>query len=236
MTSTGSNSFRPGKALTLQVAVALVTVLSLATWQVSRGLEKTALTDAYRERLGAAPVDTSVYTESTPDFTRLSLMGRYDPGRSFLVSSFPAAARGFEVVSVFVTREGPFLVNRGWQTGTPADADVETPTGHATLVGVVWPTTPLSPGIRRETWSGEWPKTIRAIDPSRMAEATGAAPREIRLEAGGPGVLRAASLAWSYAPGQHWSYAVQWLLIGAAVGIGYVVIGRRRGRRADAGG
>lgn len=222
--------------MTLQVAAALVTVMALATWQVTRALEKTALTDAYRERLQAEPLHTSTYTDSTPDFTRLALSGRYDPGRSFLVSEFPAAARSFEVVSLFVTREGSFLVNRGRQNGSPADAEVETPAGQVSLVGVAWPVTPLSPGIRREAWSADWPKTVRAVDPARMAEATGARSREIRLEAGGPGVLRAASLAWTYTPGRHWSYAVQWLLIGCAVGAGYVAIGRRRGRQADSNG
>ena len=236
MRASGSRTFRPGKALTLQVAAALVTVIALATWQATRALEKTALTDAYRDRLRAEPMDASMYTDSTPDFTRLSLSGRYDPGRSFLVSEFPAAARSFEVVSVFVTREGAFLVNRGRQSGSPADAEVETPTGHVSLVGVAWPATPLSPGVRREAWGADWPKTVRAVDAARMAEATGARPREIRLEAGGPGVLRAASLAWTYTPGRHWSYAVQWLLIGCAVGAGYVAIGRRRGRQANSDG
>lgn len=235
MTSAGSKNFRPGRALTLQVAAALVTVIALAAWQTTRALEKTALTDAYRERLRAEPVDASMYTDATPDFTRLALSGRYDPGRSFLVSEYPKAARGFEVVTVFVTREGSFLVNRGRQSGSPADAGVETPAGHVALVGVAWPPTPLPPGIRREAWNADWPKTVRAVDAERMAAATGARPREIRLEAGGPGVLRAASLAWTYTPGRHWSYAVQWLLIGCAVGVGYVVIGRHRGRRDSDG-
>jgi len=221
--------------LTLQVAAALVTVAALATWQVSRALEKTVLTDAYRERLEARPIDTSEYGDDTPDFTRLSLSGRYDPARSFLVSEFPGATRGYQVVSVLHTRDGSFLVNRGWRPGSP-DTEVEAPGGRVTLVGLAWPGTQLSPGLRRAAWSAEWPKTIRAIDPARMAEATGAHPREIRLEPGAPGVFRPASLAWSYSPGRHWSYAVQWLLIGCAVGIGYVLIGRRRGRRADSDG
>ena len=65
-----------------------------------------------------------------------------------------------------------------------------------------------------------------------MAEATDAHPREIRLEAGAEGVFRPASLRWDYSPGTHWSYAVQWLLIGTAVAVGYYLIGRRRGAAA----
>ena len=66
-----------------------------------------------------------------------------------------------------------------------------------------------------------------------MAAAAGAHPREIRLERGSAGVSSPASLAWDYSPGTHWGYTAQWLLIGAAVVAGYVVIGLRRGRNRD---
>ena len=225
--------FRPGRALTLQVVVALVTTMALSTWQISRALEKTTLSNAYEVRLRAEPVDGSQYSAETPDFTRLALTGLYDPERMFLVSGQPRA-RGFNVVSVLTTDSGAFLVNRGWTLRSPTQSAPETPTGRVSLVGVVWPDTATLPGIREETWPAGWPKAARAVNAERMARVVGANPREIRLEAGGTGVFRAAPVDWDYSPGQHWSYAVQWLLIGAAVGVGYVLIGRRRGREARA--
>ncbi len=223
--------FRPGRALTLQVTAALVATVGLATWQITRALDKMALADARDVRLQAEPVDAVRYAPQTPDFTRLALKGHYDPERLFFVAQRPQA-RGFEVVSVLKTNAGSFLVNRGWTLRSPSQAVPRTPTGMVSVVGVVWPTTPVSDALRQEVWAEGWPKTARVLNPERMAEATGAHVREIRLESGGAGVFRAASLVWDYEPGMHWSYAVQWLLIGSGIGIGYVLIGRRRGREA----
>jgi len=66
-----------------------------------------------------------------------------------------------------------------------------------------------------QLWAGE----VREIGGSRY-----------RFERGSDGVSRPASLAWDYSAGTHWGYTAQWLLIGAAVVGGYVVIGLRRGR------
>ena len=225
--------FRPGRALTLQVAAALVTTVGLATWQITRALEKTSLADAHEARLEADPVDASRYSTEMPDFTRLALTGRYDAVHSFLVAEQPRA-RGFDVVTVLTTEAGSFLVNRGWMLRRGAAP--ETPDGSVSVVGVVWPTAPLTAAFREESWPEDWPKRVRVMNPGRMAKATGAHAREMRLEAGGAGVFRAASLAWDFDAGQHWSYAVQWLLIGLGVGIGYVLIGRRKGGQAASDG
>lgn len=225
------SNFLPGRALTLQVAAALVTTVGLATWQVTRALEKTALADEYARRLEAPPVDAADYSAETPDFTRLALTGRYDPAQSFLVAERPRT-RGVDVISVLITDQGRFLVNRGWTLRLPSASSPETPSERVSVVGVVWPPTPVSAALRDEAWAEGWPKRVRVANPERMAEATGAHAREIRLESGGAGVFRAAALGWDHAPGKHWSYAVQWLLIGSAVAVGFVVIGRRRGRES----
>lgn len=222
----GRRPFRPGRALTLQVAAALVTTVGLATWQITRALEKTSLAHTHEARLEGDPVDGSRYSAEMPDFTRLALTGRYDAAHTFLVAEQPRA-RGFDVVTVLTTDAGGFLVNRGWTLRRGSAP--ETPDGPVSVVGVVWPTTPLAAALGEEAWPEAWPKRVRAMNPGRMAEATGAHAREIRLEAGGSGVFRAASLAWDFDAGQHWSYAVQWLLIGLVVGMGYVLIGRRKG-------
>ncbi|MDE0193576.1 MAG: hypothetical protein OXQ90_19670, partial [Gammaproteobacteria bacterium] len=170
-------------------------------------------------------------TADTPDFTRLALTGRYDTERLFLVAQRPQA-RGFDVVSVLTTDGGGFLVNRGWTLRSPSAPVPETPNETVSVVGVVWPATPVPGALRQEAWTEGWPKTARVVNLERMAEATGAHAREVRLESGSAGVFRAAPLAWDYEPGTHWSYAVQWLLIGTGIGVGYVFIGRRRGREA----
>ena len=230
-----SATFRPGWALTWQAAAALATAIALAGWQFSRAVEKTALRDARLQTLRAEPISAAAFAPGMADFTRLSLTGRYDAERQFFVVNRPGGR--LQVVAPFVTADGVFLVNRGWvsPSGNGAAPAVETPSGQATLVGVVWPTKPLSPMLAQAPWPEGWPKQVRMLDPMRMAAAIGrdhanVHAGEIRLEPDGAGVFQAASLAWDYSPGTHWGYAAQWLLIGAAVGVGYVVIGKRRAR------
>ena len=215
--------FRPGKALTAQVLAALVVVLSLAVWQFARGLEKTALVNEHAERLGAAPVQSTALRSDSPDFLRVSLVGEYDPESHFFVGARPAG--GVEAWSVLHTSHRAFLVNRGWLASPAAP-----PPGQVSVVGVLWPSTPVTVYASQQAWPEDWPKQVRWADPVRMAAAAGAHPREIRLERGSAGVSRPASLAWDYSPGMHWGYTAQWLLIGTAVIAGYVVIGLRRGR------
>ncbi len=217
-------AFRPGLALTAQAGAALIVVLVLAAWQFSRALEKSALEDLRVERLRGEPIEAAAYAFETGDFTRLRLAGRYDPDRQFLVTNRPGGPA--TVFAALRNEDGVFLVNRGL-----AVEPVEAPPSEAvSVVGVVWPVVPATPLAEREQWPEEWPKRVRGLHIERMAAALDAEPREVRLEHGAAGVLRAAPLAWDYSTGTHWSYTAQWLLIGAVVVGGYVVIGRRRGR------
>ena len=218
---TDARTFRPGKALTAQAGVALAVVLVLASWQFSRGLEKTALANERAERLRADAVPAGTLNAETPDFTRVELTGTFDPERQFFVAGRPGSVG---IWSVLQTSDGAFLVNRGLASPAPP------PTGTVTAVGVLWPVTQATAYVTGQPWPDAWPKEIRWLDPLRMADAAGAFPREIRLEEG-IGVSRPASLVWDYSPSTHWGYTVQWLLIGAAIVAGYVVVGVRRGRQ-----
>ena len=235
--SRGGSAFRPGFALTVQVAVAVAVVLALAAWQFSRGLEKTALKNAHAERLRSEPVAAAGDTAAVPDFTRLTFAGRFDAERTFLVAD--QVGRPVQVVSAFRTQDDVFLVNRGWLSSAaaqlPEKPAFETPANLVEIVGVAWPTGAVSPWLAAQPWPDGWPKQVRGIDVARMANEVGAHAREIRLERGQPGVLRPVSLAWDFSPGTHWGYVGQWLLIGVALVAGYIVIGKRRGRRAADG-
>ena len=56
------------------------------------------------------------------------------------------------------------------------------PPGHVTVVGTVWPDTGLPPLVGADVWDAGWPKRVQRLGVQRMAELTGAAPLEIRLE------------------------------------------------------
>ena len=221
------SGFRPGLALTVQVAAALATVVALSFWQFSRGQEKAGLAAQRDARLASAAVTAGSFGSATPDFTRLELAGRYDAERSFFVID-----RGqpwwYLVVTPLVTNHGPFLVTRGRAERPRAGGldvpEVQTPAGLVTVTGVLWPTDGVA-GTSR--WPEGWPKAVHGMNVPAMAELTGAHPREVRLEEPSAG-LAPVSLAYDYSPGTHWSYAVQWLLIGVAIVAGYIFFGRRR--------
>ena len=225
-------SFHPGWALTFQAGAAFAIALALAAWQFSRALEKTTLRDERAERLQATPLADAALSAALPDFTRVSLTGVYDSTRHFLVAA--RQGQGFEVFTPLVAKEGVFLINRGWHSaaqGAGLAPAVETPAAPVTVVAVAWPLVRLSRLVAEERWPDGWPKRVRGAHVERMAAEVDARRREFRLERGGEGVFRAPSLAWDFAPGMHWGYVAQWLLIGAAVAGGYVLIGKRRGRK-----
>lgn len=220
-----SHNFRPGWALTLQAAAAVAIVLALAGWQLTRGLEKSSLADERRARLSAPPV--AMDPQAAPDFTRLALSGRYDAERHFLLPA--RRGDGVLVWTPLRTATGTVLVNRGWSDSAAFDTPVE----PVAVIGVAWPTASAHRPSAAPLPAG-WPKRLFAPDVPRMAAAVDAAVREVRLLPGNAGVLAPPTLAWDYSPGTHYGYVAQWLLIGAAVVAGYVVIGRRRGRAANA--
>ncbi len=239
--------FRPGWALTCQVAVALATVTALSFWQFSRGQEKAALAAERDQRLAAPALAAEAFSSSTPDFTRLALAGRYDGERSFFIIDRAQPWR-YLVVTPFVTNHGVFLATRGRAERPRAGAlsaaeregpplarealrtpEIETPSGLVAVAGVLWPEEGAADTSR---WPEGWPKAVNGMNVPAMAELTGAHPREVRLEEPSAG-LAPVSLAYDYSPGTHWSYAVQWLLIGVAIVAGYIFFGRRRSGRPE---
>ena len=239
--------FRPGWALTCQVAVALATVIALSFWQFSRGQEKAVLAAERDQRLAAPALAAEGFAPGMPDFTRLALAGRYDAERTFFVIDRAQPWR-YLVVTPLVTNHGVFLATRGRTERPRAGAlsagereglplargalgapEVETPSGLIAVAGVLWPEEGAADTSR---WPDGWPKAVNGMNVSAMAELTGAHPREVRLEEPSPGLVPV-SLAYDFSPGTHWSYAVQWLLIGVAIVAGYIFFGRRRSGRPD---
>ncbi len=224
-------NFRPGFALTAQAGFALVTVLALAYWQYSRGVEKSALADARDEMLALSPQEIRVDVD-TFDFSRAAAVGRYDRERSFFSRSIRSGRPGYDVYTRFETSAGSFIVNRGWapspsRDGLPA---VDPPAGEVELTGVVWPTAEVAPVQRQKEWAEGWPKRIGVVDVERMAQTARTSAREVRLDKQAPGVLAPPSHYYDLSAGTHWSYMVQWLTFGVAIVVGYVLIGRRQSR------
>ena len=60
-----------------------------------------------------------------------------------------------------------WLVNRGFLVGDPgrrALPVVETPAGHVTLTGLVWPELGLLPIYGDDEWDQDWPKVVQQLE------------------------------------------------------------------------
>lgn len=221
---------RGGWALAVQVAIAVITALSLSAWQVTRGFEKGELRDLYVDRLATEPITVQEYVEAGSFYRKIELVGRFDQQRSFIVAyKRHLGVPGFWVITPFETEVGTFLVNRGWVAmdktwfHTP---HVETPLEEVHLSGVIWPST-----TQRSTvgYEGEtWPKRVNRLNIAKMAEMTSAFGDEVRLLPDSETVLVPIHLTFEQGASTHWSYAFQWLVIGALIVLGYWYFALRR--------
>jgi cytochrome oxidase assembly protein ShyY1 len=217
--------------MTAAILVMVPAVLSLGFWQLERAAEKRSFEQAYLAQLAALPKGPA---EGLEDFQRLRLTGRFEADRSFLVDNQTHAGRvGYAVVTSFLASDGRrWLINRGFVAGEQQRDRlpvIATPAGPVELVGVVWPELGLMPVFGPNRWEDSWPKRIQRLEVERMAaELEGGVAREIRLEAGQPGVLAPPSLALNMPASKHTAYAVQWFALAAALGAAYLFYGFRR--------
>lgn len=222
--------FRAGWKMSLFVALFLPILLSLGFWQLNRAEEKRHLEDEILDRIGALPAPPGARVR---DFERVRLAGAFEPEHSFLLDNQTHdGVVGFAVITSFLGDDGRrWLVHRGYLAGDPgrrALPEVRTPSGHLTLVGLVWPEFGLLPVYGANDWPTGWPKVVQRLEVERMAAMLdNAVPREIRLEAGQPGVFAAAETNLNMPAAKHTGYAVQWFGLAIVLIGGYLYFGLR---------
>ena len=221
---------RGGWILAVQVVVAVLTTIGLSTWQMTRGLEKSELRDVYVDRLDMPAIAGNEFVEGETYYRKISLLGRFDENRTFIVAYQRHLGQpGFWIITPFDTDAGMFLVNRGW---VPVQGSwfhmptVETPQEMVEISGVVWPS------LRQSSTTGYdvdgWPKRVNRLNVQEMARITGSHEDEIRLLPESEGVLVPIHLSFEQGASTHWSYAVQWLMIGIVIVFGYWYFALRR--------
>ena len=172
--------------MTVFALVMLPALVALGFWQLERAEEKRALIEDFlREQNALAELPGAEI--SNVAFKRLRLVGRYEPGRYFLVDNqVRRGLNGYAVVASFLTRDGRrWLVNRGW-VAAPVSRDqfpeIESPEGVQTDVVMLWPDLGLIPLAGRDPWSSVWPKRVQRLNVARMASQLEiVVAREVRL-------------------------------------------------------
>jgi len=224
--------------MTLFVAALLPVLISLGFWQLRRADEKRQFEEQMLDRIGAL---AEVPGTEVTDFERLRLTGTYEATQTFLLDNQThAGAVGYGVITSFRADDGRrWLVNRGFLAGDPSRRvlpTVETPPGHVSLTGLVWPELGLLPTYGDDAWSEGWPKVVQRLEVARMADILeNAVPREIRLEAGQPGVFTPAATSLNMPAARHTGYAVQWFGLAIVLVGGYLYFGFKRRDGANDG-
>jgi surfeit locus 1 family protein len=179
--------------------------------------------------------------EQVPRFQRVSVTGRLDPTRQFLLDNRTNEGRpGYEVLTPLY-REGrdTLLVDRGWvpfsgfrdklpDVSFASDRDVEI-TGRVDEL----PVEGLASGHAGPDEKARWPKVTSYPTAVELAKALErhVESRIVLLDANVPnGYVR----EWQ-PPGltadRHWSYGVQWYAFAVLAAALWLILGFRRGRQ-----
>lgn len=226
--------FAPGWKMSLFVAAMLPTVLALGFWQLDRADLKRGYEASYFDRM-AQPAGPVPDDPAGAAFMRVSVAGRYDTERYFLVDNQVHEGRtGYWLIAVLRADDGrQWLVNRGWIAAPPVREElpvVDIPPDRVVLTGVLWPDTGMVPLLAQDRWADGWPKRVQRLDIEAMAVSVGGGTpaAEIRLEGGQPGVEVPANLGHDFKSRTHEGYAAQWFGLGGVLIVGYLFYGFRR--------
>lgn len=217
-------------AAMVSVAVAIVVLLALGTWQVQRLTWKEALIVRLEARAHAdpVPVPAAIDDPAAWEFRPVTVRGRLLLQRSMLVTARPRQGRvGYEVITPLVRAEGPpVLINRGF---VPMDGEATAtagPEGEVTVRGVVRVPSPPGafqpdnrPGARTWAW----------VEISAMAAAAGlddALP--VVVEQVPTGALPAGIEPAVTLPNNHLQYAFTWYSLAGVLVIVSILTWRRR--------
>ena len=195
----------------------------LGAWQISRGMEKRAEQQLYRDDTGFTPWQHGL--EVRP-YQRLEVFGEFDGEHQFLLENIIVNSRyGYYVITPLIglTGEPVLLVNRGWieKTGEPLDLRrLEVPEGRVTVRGRAGslPRAGMKMGDAVNTGDG-WPKTAVYPSSEEVAAALGRDVQPFALLMDHEeeyGFLR----HWvptEFGPGKHFGYALQWFAMGAVL-------------------
>jgi surfeit locus 1 family protein len=192
----------------------------LGAWQVSRGLEKRAEQQLFRDETGFAAWQDGM--EIRP-YQRLKASGVYDSDHQFLLDNIIVNSHyGYYVLTPLIANAGEpvLLVNRGWieKTAEPLDISrLDLPDTRVTVHGRAGslPRAGYKMGAAIDPGSG-WPKGAVYPSTEEIAAALGREVQPFVLLMDHEeeyGFLR----QWvptEFGPGKHFGYALQWFAMG----------------------
>lgn len=225
--------FRPGKAMTLLVALFLPLTLSLGVWQLNRAAEKNQVLQALAEQSDER-VEWS--TSEPPEIgTSISACVDVTEQRWFLDNRTHEGQVGYEVFvpAVLCGIRTPLLMRLGWIAQdtvgreTLPDLSEQLPSEEMTIEGERRPASP-------EPWLTAGPEDLgqaqwRIQSMVDVPDGTwGEGTPVVQLSAPEDAVLVDAWEPVGMAPSRHVGYAIQWFGLAAALVVCFIIWGVRR--------
>jgi len=195
----------------------------LGAWQISRGLEKRADQQMFRDETGFASWHDGM---DVRPFQRIKATGSYDGAHQVLLENIIVNSRyGYYVITPLVglDSEPVLLVNRGWieKTSEPLDtARLDIPSGRVTVRGRAGslPRAGMKMGEAFRPGQG-WP--MEAVYPSTeevaVALGTDVQPFVLLMDHEEDSGFFRHWVPTEFGPGKHFGYALQWFAMAAVL-------------------
>lgn len=219
--------------------------VSLGRWQWTRGDFKQGLQEQFERGSELAVPLGSRTSAALPRFTRVSVSGRWESERQFLLDNRTRDGRaGYEVLTPLQLEDGRWLiVNRGWvpfsgyrERLPDIELDPVASIGQSVpLRGRLddLPSAGLASGRAAPDPSGGWPRVTTYPTIPELAdslEIDSLEPRVLLLDADQSEGYRRDWQPPGMSPQTHWSYAIQWWSFGVVLFGLYVGLNLRRTR------
>ncbi|MGH8130931.1 MAG: SURF1 family protein [Steroidobacteraceae bacterium] len=230
----GRSRFAPRPLATAATAAAVLVFGALGEWQLDRAAAKRALAVDFAQ---TGPVlEWRKLAADAPRFQRVSVHGRYDPDRQFLLDNMSNKGRaGVQVLTPLVLVDGSaVIVNRGWLPfgATREDLPAVSVAGESRRVSGRIDELPRPPIELKAKPAGGWPRLVQfpRIEELSMLLGRELDSRIILLDPAEPdGYVREWAVP-GMPPARHLGYAVQWFAFAAlAVAIWFVLSLHRPG-------
>lgn len=214
---------------------ACVLFVRLGFWQLERLEDRKARNEIIAERADGEPVDVlDVVRGDEADYRLVRAEGTFDVGAQVTVRNRTLQRSvGRHVVTPLVMSDGSLLyVNRGW---VAVDGEVPDPPGGRVEVEGLLRATQERDGLGPRDPDEGVLTELNRIDLDRLQQQVDAEVLPLWLQQTAPepdGDLPILLEPPARDEGPHLSYALQWFLFTAVVGIGYPVLLRRRSAQA----
>lgn len=202
----------------------LLLFLNLGRWQWERGEFKQSLRQQFEQGAQTMTALGARSTSALPRFAQVSVRGRWDSARQFLLDNRTRDGQaGYEVLTPLQLEDGRWLlVNRGWvpfsgyRDRLPDVSLPWTAVGASVVIaGRIddLPAAALEAGHAPPAAAGNWPRLTSFPTATELAAALGVGhlePRLLLLDPAAPEGYRRDWRPPGMAPERHWSYAIQW--------------------------